>query len=117
VVGKEVVTALGPGPIRTTGTLAITDARALWIKGHHYKVYTYQMNAGTTYTIDMVSPVIDPVLRLEDPQGNVVGEDDDSGVGELDARIVHRAAQTGTYRIIATHYDARRGHFELRISP
>ena len=64
----------------------------------------YQQRPGT-YVVDMVSMVFDAYLRLEDAQGNQLAEDDDSG-GDLNARIVHKSAQTGRYRIYATTFRA-----------
>src|SRR5262245_7898095 len=64
------------------------------------KTYVYKMTQGRTYQIDMISRDFDAFLRLEDPKGDQVAADDDSG-GMLNARIIHRAAVTGDFTICA----------------
>ena len=80
-------------------------------------VYQVKLAAGKTYVIDMVSPdpkALDPYLRLTDASGKKLAEDDDSG-GGLNARIVYRAAQAGTYRIHATSFNQGAGAFTLTV--
>jgi hypothetical protein len=94
--------------------------------GCYRKVYKYRMTAGTTYTIDMMradgggqaaGQILDPYLRLEDPSGRQVAKDDDGG-GNQNARIIYRAEQTGTHRIIATSFGAdQRGRYRLSARP
>ena len=55
-------------------------------------VHTHQMKAGQTYTIDVVSPW-DNYLRLENAQGVMLAQDDDSG-GNLNARLASVARKT-----------------------
>jgi hypothetical protein len=81
------------------------------------KTYTFKMTKGTSYQIDMVHKEkgIDPYLRLEDPQGNQVAEDDDTG-GFPDARITYRALKTGDYTIICTTFAGNTtGKFTLTV--
>jgi hypothetical protein len=82
------------------------------------KIFQVDLQAGRTYTVDMTSPnqlALDPYLRIEDLNGRVLAEDDDSG-GGLNARINFRPAQTGPYVIIATCYNANQtGPFTLSI--
>jgi hypothetical protein len=86
--------------------------------GRH-KSYSYRMKAGTTYTIRMLSNQFDTYLRLEDPAGIQVAEDDDGdapGVS-LNARIVFTAPRDGTYRIIATSFDPNTfGGYQLLVT-
>src|SRR5262245_54555492 len=58
------------------------------------KIYTFKMTKGRTYQIDMMSKDLDAYLRLENPKGNQVAEDDDGGDG-LNARIIYKAEETG----------------------
>jgi hypothetical protein len=67
------------------------------------KTYTFKMTEGKSYQLDMKSKDVDSYLRLEDPQGNQVAADDDSG-GFPDARIIYRAPKTGDYTIICTTF-------------
>lgn len=70
--------------------------------GSHRKVYTVRMEAGRTYTIDMMSNAFDSFLRLEDAStGQNLAMDDDGGE-RLNSRIHFRAFRTGDYRVIAT---------------
>src|SRR5262249_13747439 len=72
------------------------------------KLFSIDLQAGRNYTIDMVSPnpqALDPYLRIEDMNGNVLAEDDDNG-GNLNARIIFRPAVSGPFVIVATTFDA-----------
>jgi S1-C subfamily serine protease len=114
----------GPDPIPTgpgkmlrnlSATLTDKDPFDPAAKGvmTHMKAYPTQMQAGRTYIISMNSTAFDTYLRLENPSGQPVAQDDDAG-GNLNARIVYRAPQTGIYRIIATSYNANAtGPFQL----
>src|SRR5205823_789750 len=53
--------------------------------------------------IDMISTEIDSYLRLENPAGQQVAADDDSG-GFLNARIIYRASETGDFKIVCTSF-------------
>jgi serine/threonine-protein kinase len=80
-------------------------------------VYQVKLAAGKTYVIDMVSPnpkALDPYLVLTDDAGKKLAEDDDSG-GGLNARIIFRVPQDGTYRIRATSFNGGRGDFTLSV--
>ncbi len=80
-------------------------------------VYRVKLAAGTTYTIDMVAPnqpALDPYLVLTDAAGKRLAEDDDSG-GGLNARIVFRPEQAGTFRIVATSFNNGTGDFTLTV--
>jgi hypothetical protein len=72
------------------------------------------MEAGRTYQIDLRS-TWDNYLFLEDERGNVLRWDDDSG-GNLNAQIIHAAAQAGNYRIIVTSCNGRQtGPYTLTV--
>lgn len=60
-----------------------------------------KMEAGASYTIDLMSKRFDCYLYLQDGNGGQIAEDDDGGEG-LNSRIVHQAANAGTYRIVIT---------------
>ena len=76
------------------------------------------MTAGVTYTIRMAanSPGFDPYLRLENPFGQVVAEDDD-GDGFPNARITYVCPQTGSYRVIATSFGGTLGNYTVSVNP
>ena len=70
-----------------------------------YHVYNYYGHAGEAITIDVMSDEFDAFAILQDPQGNEVARDDDSGEG-TNARIVTTLRQAGLYRIIVNSYAA-----------
>jgi hypothetical protein len=77
-------------------------------------IYQVKLAAGKTYVIDMISPdqkALDPYLMLSDATGNILAEDDSGG--GLNARIVYRAEQAGTFRIHATSFNGGTGAFTL----
>lgn len=66
--------------------------------------FSYAMTQGRTYQIDLKGDKgLDTYLRLENPDGEQVAEDDDSG-GNLDARIIYKAPKTGEFTIIGTTF-------------
>jgi hypothetical protein len=86
------------------------DRRDTVRMGCRAQIYNYRMKAGTIYTIRMLSNQFDTYLRLEDPTGMTVAEDDDGDApGSLNAKIVYTAPQDGTYRIIATSFAPTQG--------
>ena len=85
-------------------------------KGKKHKLLTFPMEEGKTYQIDMVtnSKDLDPYLFLEAPDGELLAKDDDGG-GFPNARIVHKAAKAGSFRIICTSFGGSVGDFTLTI--
>jgi hypothetical protein len=62
----------------------------------------------------MNSQQFDSYLRLENPFGQQVAEDDDGG-GFPNAKIVYLVPQSGNYRIIATSFNGGLGAYDLII--
>jgi thiol-disulfide isomerase/thioredoxin len=83
-------------------------------RGFACKVHVVPMKAGKVYTIDMVTKDFDAYLRLEDPSGKQLDEDDDSG-GDLNARIIFNCMKDGNYRVIATCYAEATGNYTLTV--
>ena len=80
-----------------------------------FKAYSLKLVPGSTYTIDLESIDFDAYLRLEDPSGKQVAEDDDSG-GNLNSRIVYTPQSEGEYRIIVTTCDpGQSGTYRLAV--
>jgi hypothetical protein len=75
------------------------------MRGGPAKVHTVTLKAGKVYTIDMVSKDFDSYLRLLDPKGNQLEEDDDSG-GDLNSRIIFNCTKDGEYKIVTTTFGA-----------
>jgi thiol-disulfide isomerase/thioredoxin len=81
--------------------LADDDPADPKIVGSVRKLHDIDLEAGKIYRIDMTSRQLNSVIRLEDPDGKVVAEDEGGG-GEFNARIVYKAKRTATYKIVAT---------------
>jgi hypothetical protein len=82
------------------------------------KLYSFALVEGRTYTIDLRSDAFDAYLRLEDSNGKIVAEDDDSGGGKTmhDARIVYKVPKSGTYTVVCTSYNASaKGPYTLTV--
>ena len=83
--------------------------------GKDGKIYSVQLKAGQTYTLDLESKDIDAYLYLFDAKSTLLSQDDDSG-GELNSRIVFRAERDGVYHIIATSLGGQdTGEFTLKV--
>jgi serine protease Do len=82
------------------------------------KVYTVKMQAGSTYTVDLISSdkkgtAFDTFLKIENPDGKELAHDDDGG-GFPHSRIVHRPIATGDVHLVATSFEANQtGKFRL----
>ena len=76
-----------------------------------------KLEAGKTYVIEMMSTALDSYLKLHDPAGKLVAENDDiAPPNNLDSRIIYTPKAAGVYRIIATSFEQRgRGVYTLTI--
>ena len=86
-------------------------------RGGHapYHVWLFEGRRGQRVTIDLTSADFDAYLLLRDPDGYVVGTDDDSG-DELNARLHAILGRDGTFRIVATAVgDSARGRYTLAV--
>lgn len=80
------------------------------------RVHTVELKAGKRYVFDLISREFDAYLRLENPGGGNLAEDDDSG-GNLNSRITYQAPTTGRYRLVAMPLaGARAGQYTLRVT-
>src|SRR5260221_597499 len=78
------------------------------------KIHVVTLNAGQSYTIDLIGRGFDAFLRLEDKAGKELAEDDDSG-GDLNAQIVFKCTKDGDYRIICTSMGIGSGKYTLTV--
>jgi hypothetical protein len=65
------------------------------------KIYTVKLQAGVNYQIDLMSRACDAFLRLEDPKGKKLAENDDGGDGN-NSRLRFTPPEAGAYRLVAT---------------
>jgi hypothetical protein len=97
------------------GTLTKDDPLDQVRKQCHSKGYEVMLQAGKTYTIDLVSQEFDAFLRLENTKGLKMAEDD-NGAGNLNARIVHTPGATSLFRVVVTTADpGEQGAFRVTI--
>ncbi len=108
------VVSVGAQPRTINGRLDSTCERNPQRPGSFRVVHRVTFKAGQLYTIDMISGAFDSYLRLEDPNGLRLAEDDDGG-GYPNARIVHAARSNGNYRVIATSFGGGTGPYTLHI--
>jgi hypothetical protein len=107
---------IGKGGFELTARITDKDKRDTARQQMFAKIYHVKMVKDKVYSIDMIaSPAFDAFLRLEDAEGKQLAADDDSG-GNLNALIVFRAPETGTYKIITTTFAPNaQGEFLLRV--
>jgi serine/threonine protein kinase/Flp pilus assembly protein TadD len=80
------------------------------------QVHEMKLEAGKAYVIDMKSIELDSYLKLHDPAGKLVVENDDIAPGNQDSHIVFTPKEEGVYRITATSFEQRgRGAYTLTI--
>lgn len=83
--------------------------------------FAVQLQAGPAYTIDLQGrptnqgTLDDPLVRLQDPNGNVIGQDDDGGQG-LNAALTIQPAFTGTYHVVARAFGDATGTYTLTVN-
>jgi hypothetical protein len=80
--------------------LTNADVKDKVLTQSYCKTYTYKMTQGRKYQIDLISANFDAYLRLENPKGEQVASDDDSG-GMLNSRIIYQAPVTGDFTVCA----------------
>ena len=88
-------------------------------EGRAFKVHSVQLDSGRPCIVSLESPktgkndgYFDTYLRIEDATGNILKQDDDSGV-DLNSMIVFTPPETGTYRIVATCFQPAVGNYML----
>jgi hypothetical protein len=113
--GNKAETKKAGDVLNIQGKLTKDDPKDMVRKGSYAKTYEVKLAEGKTYQIDMRSQQIDSYLRLLDPDGKQVAEDDDSG-GFPNARIIYKAPKAGTYKVIATTFPpGATGRFTLTV--
>jgi serine protease Do len=107
-----------PKELVVDGQITDNDAKDTKRTEMYCKTYTFKMVKGAKYEIIMRSDDLDSYLRLENPKGDQVAEDDDSGQGNtgLDAKIEYEATETGDFKVIATTFaPGATGKFKLTV--
>jgi len=91
-------------------------------RGAYQKVIGVKLEAGYFYQFDLsntqfhVKKDLDPILRLADPDGTLLAEDDDGG-GYPHARIFHTPSKSGEFRLAVTSYQVgQTGPFVITVT-
>jgi tetratricopeptide (TPR) repeat protein len=99
------------------GSISQTTLQGVLTDKAHQQSHEQQLQAGKEYLIDMTSSAFDTYLKLLDPKGNLVAENDDIAPNNLNSRIVFTPKETGTFRIVATSFQERgRGAYTVTIT-
>lgn len=85
---------------QVSGNLSYNDMR---YDNKPMQTWGFGCAAGQTFQMDILSSW-DNYAIVFDPMGNAVARDDDGGPENLNARITHTCAMTGTYRLGVTVY-------------
>ncbi len=102
----EKVKSAGGAIVKTIdGTIIKSDPFDIERDKCYRHVHDFKMQAGKTYTIDLLSEDFDAYLRLENDDKGKLAEDDDSA-GNNNARILFTPESAGTYRLVVTTCDA-----------
>jgi hypothetical protein len=74
------------------------------------------MVAGRTYLLELESTAFDTFLKLQDPAGKQIAENDDISADNLNSRLIFTPPADGVYRLVATSFEqAGAGPYTLRI--
>lgn len=74
-----------------------------------------ELKKGKYYTIDMTSSDFDTYLKLQDPKGKIVAQDDDGG-DKLNSRLFYKTKVGGKYKIIATSFTKKgMGEYVIKV--
>lgn len=101
---EKVKSAGGPIVKTIDRTIVKSDPFDLEREKCYRHVHDFKMQAGKTYTFDLVSEEFDAYLRLENDDKGKLAEDDD-GAGNLNSRIVFTPTSAGDYRLVVTTCD------------
>jgi Ca2+-binding EF-hand superfamily protein len=94
---------------------AIEEADEPYRGKKSFKIFSIKMEQGRVYEIDYMSQAFYAYLYLENSAGEILDKNNSGGKGQY-SRIVHRAAMTGNYRLVATSQDGyKTGEFSLSI--
>jgi hypothetical protein len=110
--GEAKARPIGKDGFTITANIAQGDRSPIGKLG---RIYSVQLKAGETYTIDLESATMDSYLYLFDSKNKLLDQDDDTG-GDLNSRITYRATADGVYHILASTLDGdETGEFTLKV--
>jgi hypothetical protein len=101
-------------PIIVNDQLTGGDAKDTKLKASPARRKTVELRGGVLYVLDLKSKDFDAYLRLEDPAGKPLAEDDDSG-GGFNARLFFIPPKTAAYTVIATSFNHKVGKYRWTV--
>ncbi|PSN10680.1 hypothetical protein C7271_25650 [filamentous cyanobacterium CCP5] len=78
--------------------------------------YSFVGSADQRITIILDSGDFDPVVMLQDDEGNEIASNDDFG-GSLNSKLIVSLPADGEYQVVATSYDGQGGDYDLTVRP
>lgn len=78
--------------------------------------YRFEGTANQRITIVLNSGDFDPVLTLQDAEGNEIASNDDFG-GSLNSTLIVSLPSDGEYQVVATSFDGQGGDYDLIVRP
>src|SRR5207245_1178819 len=103
-------------PLVITGELTAKDPFDKVRTKSHSKVHELELKAGEGYIIDLRSKEFDTYLRVEDPAGKTVDENDDVSATDRNSRVAIDAKLTGQYRALVTTFGpGKTGKYALEV--
>ena len=108
-----------PPPLVVRGELKETDPLDRVQKQSRANVHEVELKAGQAMLVGLRSIDFDPMLRVEDAKGTVLGQNDDIVRGTLtNSRLGFVAPQAGTYRLVVTSFHPDwTGEYLLEVAP
>ena len=101
--------------LQQEGILGAGDA-VLPTDGSLFKTYSFEGRAGQSVTIELASSDFDPFLAVLDPDGRIIGENDDISQTNNNSQLTLTLSRTGVYQVIVNAFDSDgRGRYILTI--
>ena len=86
-------------------------------EGAFARDYVVNLKSGQKVVIDLISDNFDPLVKLMNPQGATLGENDDAADGSSNSLLFYRVTKTGDYIIRVRGFgEAAGGNFTLKIT-
>jgi tetratricopeptide (TPR) repeat protein len=107
----------GGPPLLVRSELKATDPLDRVQKQSHVRMHNIDLQEGQAILAELRSLDFDPLLRIEDDEGQVLGQNDDVGPGDLTSRLGFVAPRAGQYRLIVTSPEpGRTGEYRLEVA-
>lgn len=93
-----------------------SNSNILQSDNSYYNTYTFEGRAGQQVVVEMTSRELNAYLILLSPDGDEVGQDNDSG-GDRNSRLTATLPSTGIYTILANTFEpGESGSYSVRVA-